>query len=76
MELFLLDGPGRKKIPVLLWRKIVNIRHVAMKCAGRSVGVQLSCHGWRVLRCPGDCWLGLQSHEGKSEQCGRLVLPG
>ena len=51
-------------------------QQVVMDCTGSGVGVRLSDHGWSGLCHPGDCLLGLKSHEVKSKQCGKFVLPG
>ena len=46
-----------------------------MECAGSGVGAQLLDPGLSNLCHPGDCLLGLKNHEGKSKQCGKVVLP-
>ena len=74
---FVCCGMSRKKcFPVLGWPQIVYPQQVVVECAGSSVGAQLSDHGLSGLCHPGDCLLGLQSHEGKRKQCGKFVLPG
>ena len=71
-----MECPGRKCFPVLVWPQMFYPQQVVMDCTGSGVGVRLSDHGWSGLCHPGDCLLGLKSHEVKSKQCGKFVLPG
>ena len=60
-----MECPSRKCFPVLGWTQIVYLGQVVLECAGSSVVVRLSDHGWSGLRHPGDCLLGMQSREVK-----------
>ena len=70
------EGLGIKFVLALGWQKIVYLLQVSRECAGSGVGVQYSDYRCSGLHRPGDFWLGLQSHEGKRKQYGKLFLPG
>ena len=60
---------------MLVLPQIVCPQQVVEECAGSGVVAQLLYPGLSELCNPGDCLLGLQNHEGKRKQCGKLVLP-
>ena len=71
-----MEFPGIKCFSVLVWPQIVYPQQVVVECAGSGVGARLSDHGLSELYHPGDCFMGLQIHEGKRKQFEKFYLPG